>query len=67
MMLLVLLLLLLLAFGVQAYSPLAKAQKLSDGRVVALANKHGKTPAQVIFLEQSSRVRHIVSTWAATN
>ena len=31
----------------QAYSPLAKAQKLSDKRVVALADKHGKTPAQV--------------------
>ncbi len=32
---------------VEAYSPLARAQKLEDPRLVAMAQKYGKTPAQI--------------------
>ncbi|MEJ5314924.1 MULTISPECIES: aldo/keto reductase [Anaerolinea] len=32
---------------VEAYSPLARARKLEDPRLVAMAQKYGKTPAQI--------------------
>lgn len=32
---------------VEAYSPLARAQKLEDPRLTAMAQKYGKTPAQI--------------------
>jgi diketogulonate reductase-like aldo/keto reductase len=32
---------------VEAYSPLARSRKLDDPRLVGVANKYGKTPAQV--------------------
>jgi diketogulonate reductase-like aldo/keto reductase len=34
---------------VEAYSPLTKGQKLSDPRLVAIAENHGKSPAQVLI------------------
>src|SRR5262249_28448583 len=33
----------------EAYSPLAHGQKISDPKLVALATKYGKTPAQVLI------------------
>jgi diketogulonate reductase-like aldo/keto reductase len=54
---------------VEAYSPLAKAKKLADPRLWAVARKHGRTPAQVmlrwglehglVVLPRSSRREHI--------
>lgn len=34
---------------VEAYSPLTKARKLKDPRLVSIASKYGKTPAQVLI------------------
>merc|ERR1711939_341217 len=34
---------------VEAYSPLARGNKLEDERVVALAEKYGKSPAQILL------------------
>lgn len=34
---------------IQAYSPLTKAQKLQDPKLVAIAKKYGKSPAQVLI------------------
>jgi len=34
---------------VEAYSPLARAFRLSDPRITAIAEKYGKTPAQVLI------------------
>jgi H+/Cl- antiporter ClcA len=47
LLLLLLLLLCLLAFCVQAYSPLAKASKLKDPTAEAIAKRLNKTTAQV--------------------
>jgi diketogulonate reductase-like aldo/keto reductase len=33
----------------QAYSPLARGQRMNDPKLTALAEKHGKTPAQVML------------------
>jgi diketogulonate reductase-like aldo/keto reductase len=33
----------------QAYTPLVRGQRMDDPRLVALANKYGKTPAQIIL------------------
>jgi diketogulonate reductase-like aldo/keto reductase len=33
----------------QAYTPLARGKRLDDARLVAIADKHGKTPAQVML------------------
>jgi diketogulonate reductase-like aldo/keto reductase len=33
----------------QAYTPLIRGQKFNDPKLVALANKYGKTPAQIIL------------------
>ncbi len=33
----------------QAYTPLVRGKKMGDARLVALAKKHGKTPAQIIL------------------
>ena len=56
--------------AVEAYSPLAKAKRLADPRLAAVALKHGRTPAQVmlrwalqhglVVLPRSSRREHIV-------
>jgi diketogulonate reductase-like aldo/keto reductase len=46
---LLLLLLRLLARWVQAYSPLAKASKLNDPAVEAIAKRLNKTTAQVCY------------------
>lgn len=35
--------------AVEAYSPLAKAQRMGDPTLGAIAQKHGKTPAQVMI------------------
>jgi diketogulonate reductase-like aldo/keto reductase len=34
---------------IQAYSPLTRAQRLDDERLTAIADRHGKTPAQVLL------------------
>src|SRR5918999_420156 len=34
---------------IQAYSPLTRGQRLDDERLVAVAMRHGKTPAQVLL------------------
>lgn len=34
---------------IEAYSPLARGNKLEDERVCAIAKKHGKTPAQILL------------------
>ena len=34
---------------IEAYSPLARGNKLEDERIVAIAKKHGKDPAQVLL------------------
>ncbi len=35
--------------ALEAYSPLTRGAKLADARVLAVAKKHGKTPAQVMI------------------
>ena len=35
--------------AVEAYSPLTKGQRLGDPRLVAVARRHGRTPAQVLI------------------
>lgn len=40
---------------IEAYSPLARGNKLEDERVVAIAKKHGKTPAQILLNWSASR------------
>lgn len=35
--------------AVEAWSPLARAKRLADPTLVAIAKKHGKTPAQVVL------------------
>lgn len=40
---------------IEAYSPLARGNKLEDERVVRIANKIGKTPAQVLLQWSRSR------------
>ncbi len=33
----------------QAYTPLARGKKFKDARLLSIAEKHGKSPAQVII------------------
>merc|ERR1711967_212117 len=40
---------------VEAYSPLARGNKLEDERVVALAEKYGKSPAQILLNWNAAR------------
>ncbi|TKA24890.1 hypothetical protein B0A50_06619 [Salinomyces thailandicus] len=40
---------------IEAYSPLARGNKLEDERVVAIAEKYGKTPAQVLLNWNAAR------------
>jgi methylglyoxal/glyoxal reductase len=37
------------AIRLQAYTPLVRGQKMTDPKLVALAQKYGKTPAQIIL------------------
>jgi diketogulonate reductase-like aldo/keto reductase len=41
--------------AVQAYSPLVKARMMDDPSLLALARKHGKTPAQILLRFQVQR------------
>jgi diketogulonate reductase-like aldo/keto reductase len=43
----------------QSYSPLTKGEKLKDQRILALAEKYGKTPAQIVL---RWNIQHSVST-----
>ncbi|KAI7081869.1 hypothetical protein KC352_g41264, partial [Hortaea werneckii] len=40
---------------VEAYSPLARGNKLEDERVIALAEKYGKSPAQILLNWNAAR------------
>merc|ERR1712157_371919 len=40
---------------VEAYSPLARGNKLEDERIVALAEKYGKSPAQILLNWNAAR------------
>lgn len=40
---------------IEAYSPLARGNKLADERVVAIAKKHDKTPAQILLNWSAAR------------